>query len=153
MKWLPWILVAFLATTILYRNCNGKHESDVPVIDTVIQIDTVRDTVPHTVIVRFDYWDTLYIPLLIDSGIVDSVPFAIPIEKKEYRTENYHAVISGYKPELELIEVFQKTHTITVTPKSKRWVLSTGVSMGYNPFTRRFEPTIGVNVGIRLWEW
>lgn len=148
MKWLPWILVAFLATTILYRNCNGKHESDVPVIDTVIQIDTVRDTVPHTVIVRFDHWDTLYIPLLIDSGIVDSVPFAIPIEKKEYRTENYHAIISGYKPELELIEVFQKTLTITVTPKPKRWGF--GLQAGYGVPHGWY---VGVGVSYDIWQW
>ena len=148
MKWLPWILVAFLATTILYRNCNGKHESDVPVIDTVIQIDTVRDTVPHTVIVRFDHWDTLYIPLLIDSGIVDSVPFAIPIEKKEYRTENYHAVISGYKPELELMEVFKKTLTITVTPKPKRWGF--GLQAGYGVPHGWY---VGVGVSYDIWQW
>lgn len=148
MKWLPWILVALLATTILYRNCNGEHESDVPVIDTVIQIDTVRDTVPHTVLVRFDHWDTLYIPLLIDSGIVDSVPFAIPIEKKEYRTENYHAVISGYKPELELIEVFQKTLTITVTPKPKRWGF--GLQAGYGVPHGWY---VGVGVSYDIWQW
>lgn len=148
MKWLPWILVAFLATTILYRNCNGEHERDVPVIDTVIQIDTVRDTVPHTVLVRFDYWDTLYIPLLIDSGIVDSVPFAIPIEKKEYRTENYHAVISGYKPELELIEVFKKTQTITLKTNSKQWGL--GVQVGYGVPHGWY---VGIGVSYNLWQW
>lgn len=148
MKWLPWILVALLATTILYRNCNGEHESDVPVIDTVIQIDTVRDTVPHTVLVRFDHWDTLYIPLLIDSGIEDSVPFAIPIEKKEYRTENYHAIISGYKPELELIEVFQKTLTITVTPKPKRWGF--GLQAGYGVPHGWY---VGVGVSYDIWQW
>lgn len=148
MKWLPWILVALLATTILYRNCNGEHESDVPVIDTVIQIDTVRDTVPHTVLVRFDHWDTLYIPLLIDSGIVDSVPFAIPIEKKEYRTENYHAVISGYKPELELIEVFKKTQTITLKTNSKQWGL--GVQVGYGVPHGWY---VGIGVSYNLWQW
>lgn len=148
MKWLPWILVALLTTTLLLRNCNGKQESDVPVIDTVIHIDTVRDTVPHTVLVRFDHWDTLYIPLLIDSGIVDSVPFAIPIEKKEYRTENYHAVISGYKPELELMEVFKKTLTITVTPKPKRWGF--GLQAGYGVPHGWY---VGVGVSYDIWQW
>ena len=148
MKWLPWILVALLTTTLLLRNCNREHESDVPVIDTVIQIDTVRDTVPKTVLVRFDHWDTLYIPLLIDSGIVDSVPFAIPIEKKEYRTENYHAVISGYKPELELIEIFKKTQTITLKTNSKRWGL--GVQVGYGVPDGWY---IGIGISWNLFMW
>lgn len=148
MKWLPWILVALLATTILYRNCNRENEGGVPVIDTVIQIDTVRDSVPQTVLVRFDHWDTLYIPLLIDSGIEDSVPFAIPIEKKEYRTENYRAIISGYKPELELMEVFRKTQTITLKTKSKRWGL--GLQAGYG------VPDgwhVGIGISYNIWQW
>ncbi|WP_298111558.1 DUF6808 domain-containing protein [uncultured Bacteroides sp.] len=148
MKWLPWILVALLATTLLLRNCNGEQESDVSVIDTVIHIDTVRDTVPKTVLVRFDHWDTLYIPLLIDSGIVDSVPFAIPIEKKEYRTENYHAVISGYKTELELMEVFRKTQTITLKTKSKRWGL--GLQAGYGIPDGWY---VGIGISYNIWIW
>ncbi len=145
---MPWILVALLATTLLLRNCNGEQESDVSVIDTVIHIDTVRDTVPKTVLVRFDHWDTLYIPLLIDSGIVDSVPFAIPIEKKEYRTENYHAVISGYKTELELMEVFRKTQTITLKTKSKRWGL--GLQAGYGIPDGWY---VGIGISYNIWIW
>lgn len=147
MKWLPWILVALLATTILYRNCNREKEGNVLVIDTVIQIDTVRDTVPQTVLVRFDHWDTIYIPLLIDGDTVDSVPFTIPIEKKEYRTEDYHAIISGYKPKLELMEIFRRTQIITLKTKSKRWGL--GLQAGYGADGLY----VGVGVSYNIVQW
>ena len=149
MKWLPWILVILLSVALFFSwlHPKGKQDTDL-VIDTVTLIDTVRDTVPEPVLVRFDHWDTLYFPLLVDSGSIDTIPFTIPIEKKEYRTEEYHAIISGYKPELELMEVFRKTQTITLKPKSKRWGL--GLQAGYGV---PYGWYVGVGISYNIWMW
>ena len=84
MKWLPWILVILLSVVLFFSWLHPKGKQDTDFVpDTVTLIDTVRDTVPEPVLVRFDHWDTLYFPLLVDSGSIDTIPFTIPIEKKE----------------------------------------------------------------------
>lgn len=149
MKTLAWILVALLSIALFFSWFYPRKKQDTNYVhDTVIFNDTIRDTVPKPLLVRFDHWDTLYIPLLIDSEVVDSVSFAIPIEKKEYRTEDYHAIISGYKPKLDLIEVFQKTQTITLTPKPKKWGLGLHAGYGYPGGWH-----VGVGISYNLISW
>lgn len=149
MKTLPWILVVVLSVVLLFSLFHSKKQQiEYKTSDTVMTIDTIRDTIPRVTLVRFDQWDTIYIPLLIDSEVVDSVPFAIEIEKKEYRTEDYHAIISGYKPTLDLIEVFQKTQTITLTPKPKKWGLGLHAGYGYPGGWH-----VGVGISYNLISW
>lgn len=132
MKWLPWIIVVLLFLALAF-SWSRKVTPETKVIrDTVTVIDTFIDSVPRTFLVRFDHWDTVYFPLLVnDSDVTDSIPFVIPIEKKEYRTDHYRAIVSGYKPSLDLVEIYSKTQTITVTPKKKRWGLGLQAGYGY----------------------
>lgn len=149
MKWLPWILVVLLSVALFFSWFHPKEKQDTDFVhDTVTLIDTVRDTVPKPVLVRFDHWDTLYFPLLVDSDLVDTIPFTIPIEKKEYRTENYHVIISGYKPELELMEIYRKTQTITLKSTSKRWGL--GLQAGYGIPDGWY---VGIGISYNIWIW
>lgn len=132
MKRLPWIIVVLLFLALAF-SWSRKATPETKVIrDTVTVIDTFIDSVPRTFLVRFDHWDTVYFPLLVnDSDVTDSIPFVIPIEKKEYKTDHYRAIVSGYKPSLDLVEIYSKTQTITVTPKKKRWGLGLQAGYGY----------------------
>lgn len=132
MKWLPWILVVLLALALVF-SWSKKAKPEIKVIrDTVTVIDTFIDSIPQTFLIRFDHWDTVYLTLQdSDSNFYDSIPLAIPIEKKEYKTDNYRAIVSGYKPSLDLVEIYSKTQTITVTPKKKRWGLGLQAGYGY----------------------
>lgn len=132
MKRPPWILVILLVLALVF-SWSRKTTPETKVIrDTVTVIDTFIDSVPRTFLVRFDHWDTVYFPLMVnDSDLTDSIPFVIPIEKKEYRTDHYRAIVSGYKPSLDLVEIYSKTQTITVTPKKKRWGLGLQAGYGY----------------------
>lgn len=134
MKRLPWIIVVLLVLALAF-SWSRKATPETKVIrDTVTVIDTLIDSIPQTFLVRFDHWDTVYFPLLVndsDSDLTDSIPFVIPIEKKEYRTDHYRAIVSGYKPSLDLVEIYSKTQTITVTPKKKRWGLGLQAGYGY----------------------
>lgn len=132
MKWLPWIIVILLVLALAF-SWSRKATPETKVIrDTVTVIDTFIDSVPRTCLIRFDHWDTVYFPLLVnDSDLTGSIPFVIPIEKKEYRTDHYRAIVSGYKPSLDLVEIYSKTQTITVTPKKKRWGLGLQAGYGY----------------------
>lgn len=138
MKHLPWILIAVLSLCLIASLFidRGKTET-VEKRDTITRIDTIKDTVLNTVFVKFDHWDTAYFPIIFDNENADtivnndSVKIAVPIEKKEYKTDYYRAVISGYKPNLDLMEVYSKTQTITITPKKKRWGLGLQAGYGY----------------------
>ena len=134
-QWIPWVIILLLVVAyVLGRVLPKKPEPYRTVRDTVTIRDTVRDTIPQPFIVRFDHWDTLYVPLYIDTTTADSVlvPVSIPIERKEYRTDDYRAVVSGYKPSLDVMEVFRKTQTVTVTEKAKRWGIGPQVGVSYH---------------------
>ncbi len=80
--------------------------------------------------------DTVYLPILIDTTTYrtvegDSVPVIIPITSKEYKNDNYRAVVSGYKPSLDFMEVYREKEIITLKPKQKRWGLGLQVGYGY----------------------
>ncbi len=150
MKWLPWILVVLLSIALLFswlRHDGGRQQVD---RDTVTVHDTIRDSIPQPFVVRFDHYDTLYVPFYIDTTATDSVlvPVAIPIERKEYRTDDYRAVISGYRPSLDVMEVYRKTQTVTVTPKPKRWGIGPQVGVGYPGGWY-----VGVGISYDVWQW
>ena len=108
MRVLPWILVGVLAVLAVagWLRPRGTVTTTEYVSDTVVVRDTVRDTVPRYVSVATVRRDTLFVPLPADT-VRDSIPVIIPIERKEYRTADYRAVVSGYKPSLDYMEVYQ----------------------------------------------
>lgn len=79
----------------------------------------------------------------------------IPIESKVYETDDYRAVVSGWRPSLDTIELYRDTKTIreTVTkvlpPKPKRWALVVGAGTGYGP-DRKLTPYVGATLGFVL---
>lgn len=81
--------------------------------------------------------DTVYLPILIDTTtdrIVegDSIPALIPITSKEYKTDDYRAVVSGYNPTLDFMEVYRDNKIITLSPlQKKRWGLGLQAGYGY----------------------
>lgn len=85
-------------------------------IDTVIVIDTIRDSIPYpvyeTIIQTVPEMFPVYITL--EGGTVKE-PILVPvlITQKEYRTDNYHAWVSGHNPSLDSIDIFQKTAYMT----------------------------------------
>lgn len=50
----------------------------------------------------------------------DSIPVLIPITSKEYKTDNYRAIVSGYKPSLDFMEVFKDKEIVTLLPIQKK---------------------------------
>ena len=149
MRVLPWILVGVMAVLCILgwlRPRKMTKETEY-LYDTVVIRDTVRDTVPKYVKAYLDRWDTIYVPTdTIHSH--DTVPVIIPIEKKEYRTANYRAVVSGYKPSLDYMEVYRKTQTVTLSPKPKRWGIGLQAGISYPAGWH-----IGVGVSYDIWQW
>lgn len=84
----------------------------------------------------------------------DSVYVELPITQKEYRDSLYHAWVSGYEPNLDSINVFQHTVTVTETvrPPTKRWGLGVQVGAGYNT-GNKIQPYIGIGISYNILTW
>lgn len=151
MKVLPWILVALLAIGCLFLYFRQQKAISADVQrDTIIRIDTVRDTVPVPYKVRIVRVDTIYMRVITNNNdtVKDSVLVELPITQKEYKTKEYQAWVSGYRPNLDSIHAFIPTTTIYVKQKIKRWGL--GVQIGYGYSSSIY---IGFGVSYNLFIW
>lgn len=99
-----------------------------------------------------------YITVSDTTFIRDTVTeqFVIPKEVKVYRDSTYKAVVSGFRPSLDSITVYQKTYmqtiTKTVTRKVKsRWGLGPQVGVSFNG--KQVEPTVGIGVQFNILSW
>ncbi len=157
MKALPWIICIVLLGALVWQHFGRTPSRHETVWDTI----PIYDTITHDSVVPRDSvvlrYEVMTLPVASDSAENiphDSTQVMIPITQNHYKEDDFEAWVSGFRAQLDSIRVYPRSYYLKPKPtKPKRWVLSAGVNMGYNPFTRRFEPTIGVNVGLKLWEW
>lgn len=165
-------VVGFILGALTYRQFRPVVELPVLTIqrDTVVDIDTLRVPVPPPLsngVVRKDsvrvliktQKDTVYVPVPADTVKSDTGVRLTPdgqvvvdIEQKIYKTDDYRAVIEGWRPQLVSMEVYPKTKTITNTVtrlQKPRWSVSVGAGVGYTG--ERIAPHIGVTAGYVLW--
>lgn len=156
MRSLPWILTCLLLGVVVWMRCN-PHEPQPMYVkgDTVHIRDTVRDTILKPVRETLKRTDTVYLPILIDTTTDrtvedDSIPVLIPITSKEYKTDDYRAVVSGYKPSLDFMELYRDNKIITLTPLQKKKRFGLGLQAGYSYPGGWY---IGVGGSYNLWLW
>ena len=132
---------------------------------------------PSVVVERDTVWKdtTIYKPVLVDSHktgeivyiripypvpqpgdtIHDSIDVPVPIEQKRYEDSLYTAWVSGYRPALDSIRLYQPTiyETITKTIVKQAPRLSVGVQggAGVGVFSRQPDVYIGIGAQWRLW--
>lgn len=149
-----------------------------------VRVDTIRDTViPPPVSEKPAGTDTARLPVLRPSRpepepqpgtlpespdtlpsdsiqgdtlpLPDSVDVIIPITEREYRTDDYRLVISGYKPQLRDIEIYSRTQVGIVSPppqKRKRWSIGPCISWGIGP-NGKTQFTAGFSLQFGLLQW
>lgn len=169
MKTLPWIICATLLGALVWQRFGNTPERHETVWDTI----PVYDTIVHNRIVPRDSvvlrYELVRLPVVgnismenipkngnIDTGNIsnDSMTVSVPITQKHYRGDDYEAWVSGFCTRLDSIRLYPKRYYLKPKEtKPKRWVLSTGVSVGWNPSTKQFEPVVGLSVGWKIWEW
>ena len=118
--------------------------------DTLTLFDTLKVVEPKYIAVKTV--DTIRVPVPVQ-GKTDTVWAELPREQKIYRDSTYLAYVSGYAPQLDSIDVFRKTTTITVTNTVKeytnpRW--SIGVQAGYGVSKAGLSPYIGVGISYNI---
>lgn len=108
--------VAVIAAAFLIGRCTAPEPGRTP--PGIIR-DTIRDTlfVPKPVITAEWVYGTIEVPtdslIFIDSGGIEVA--TLPRQNREYRTEDYRAVVSGYDPVLESLEIYREREIIRDT--------------------------------------
>ena len=85
----------------------------------------------------------------------DTIYVQLPREVKTYSDSSYRAVVSGFRPSLDEIEIYQRTKVVTETKvvRSSPWVTigpSVGVGVATDGSVYSF---LGVSATIPLWSW
>lgn len=151
-----WHIIVVLALCLLCflagRHSNRAGGVLVGKNDTLILHDTIRDSIPYpvyeTVIQTVPEIFPVYITLEGDT-VREPIVVPVPINQKEYLTENYHAWISGYNAALDSIEVFPKTAYITKKAPERKWGL--GLIGGYGIGRSGLSPYVGIGGFYKIW--
>ena len=149
--------VSVLSWRLSYRAAVAES-IETPKADTLIVRDTV--TVEYPVPILTTIIDTLLVAYPDIVIIHDTTFVQIPKERKEYSGKDYRAVVSGYQPSLDLIQVFPETKVVTRTisvPSRKRshFALSLQAGYGITIQDNRITPLpyIGAGLSYSLVEW
>lgn len=126
--------------------------------DTIVVRDTIREYFPRVMSSKHIRTEKAFLRLALGMPLimlrdtvteVDSVLVEVPIVEREYRGEEYYAVVGGYDPYLKSIEVYPRTSYITTTEtikERKRWGVTLGVQGGYGFTPKGWQPYAGVGV-------
>ena len=83
----------------------------------------------------------------------DSARVIVPFTQKTYETEYYKACVSGYEPELDSINIYRRTGTVTNTlymdKKRRRWGIMAGIGAGIS-HKGAVTPIVGVMIGYKI---
>lgn len=127
---------------------------------------TVRDTVfvkqPEVVRQMVLRVDTVYLPRIVSDTVTlcksDTMAVAIPIEQKVYEDSTYRAVVSGYRPNLDYIEIYRRNEQVvrTIQPVGNGYRLTPfaiqlGVGVGATP--RGVQPCVSLSIGVDLYRF
>lgn len=156
MKRLSYIIITLVICVPLFvmvgniRNMAHKCERVIQT-DTIIVRDTIRDTIPRYV-TRYEIRkDTVFLP---SADTLQEKRVVIPIEQVKYVSDEYLAIVEGYKPNLKYIEVYKKTEYITkYIEKTKKNRVSVGFQTGIGAGKNGFSPYVGIGIQYNLFGW
>lgn len=152
---MKYFIVIFISIVILFNTYNlGKKSvkiSEVVKTDTITKVDTV--------IVEKPIPDTIYLTKIVTDTVysTDSVKVEVqlPIETKTYTDDStYNVQISGFKAELDKIEVFPRTTTIYKEKVQeialKQPLIKHGVQVGVGYGMINNKPDFYIGYGISI---
>lgn len=139
------VLFAMLVMLLKHRTTEVV-EVEVITRDTITIVDTLIITKPIPVYIHTI--DTMYIHTTDTSN--NEVVVALPREEKVYEDSTYRAVISGYMPTLDAMEVYARNNIVKIKEQmpSPRWSWSIQGGVGITP--KGLQPYIGFGASYRL---
>lgn len=134
MKKIVIYIAIIILSFVIGLLCRPQHirESIKRITDTLV----IRDTqvVEKPVLVEKTHKESLLVQVRDTVRIKDTVYISLPMESKTYKGDGYMAIVSGYMPSLDKIEVYPKTKVIreSVTQSViKRNSLALGIEANY----------------------
>lgn len=137
------------ASFICGRFFSGQISHDTP--------EVVRDTIRDTIRVQGPR-DTLYLPSLDTIRVpvpvhdtlarTDTLWLELPRERVQVSDTAFTAWISGWRPQLDSIEIYRQTITETRTLPAPRW--SIGIQGGVGVTPAGLQPYLGVGISYRI---
>ena len=121
---------------------------------TVVKTDTVAKVLPvhdTAYIVRY-----VKIPVTTTDTVEVRDSVELPVEQKVYKDSDYVAWVSGVMPQLDSLNIFRRTETVTIREtitrreKAPRWSFGLQAGYGYGLRSRQVEPFLGVGVTYRF---
>lgn len=151
------LLILACASAFFLGKRGGKQGQEVVIItqvDTLVIRDTIRINEP--VIVERRVVDTMTIEITDYKVVHDTAYVNLPREEVEYRDTSYRAVVSGFLPRLEEIEIYRQDRVVTIettrTIKERsHWGL--GVQAGAGISTQGLVPYVGIGVSYNILTW
>ena len=150
------IILAILSA-FLYGRKVGREGREVVIktqVDTLVVFDTI--CIKEPLIVERRVVDTMTVEV-VDYKVVHDTAFVnLPREEVEYRDSSYRAVVSGFLPRLEEMEIYRQDRIVTIetvkTIKEKtRWGL--GIQAGAGISTQGIVPYVGIGVNYNILSW
>ena len=138
----------------------NSHSSEMKVkVDTLFVYDTIF--VEKPVIKKVEIIDTLLLPVPITDTLMlhDTIFVHLPIEQRQYSDPSYTAWVSGYRPQLDSIHIYQQTQYITnevkVATMPKRWGIGLQAGYGVSFSNKQIQatPYIGIGISYNILTW
>lgn len=123
-----------LGSVAAFLFLNGRTTHKKNEMRTEVKIERITDTLRVEVPVPYKVRtvDTILVPVAKTTVVHDTTYLKLPREQKIYSDSTYRAVISGYLPRLDSMEVYRQTEIITrnnyIPPK--RWSVGIGPTIG-----------------------
>lgn len=142
------------------RGKRKAQEGLKPQIDTIYRTDTIRLSKPtfSTSRIISSIPVPVALPVTVREQRTDTVYVSLPREERVYQDSSYRAVISGYRPSLDTIDVYQRTVTVDrlqVVKARTHWGL--GITAGYGAVINNQQiytaPFIGIGVSYNIATW
>lgn len=126
----------------------GKTETIVR-CDTITLYDTIKVVEPivkDSVIVRTE---KVYLPIVSTDTLIDSVQVEVPIMQKVYSDSLYTAWVSGFRPNLDSLHIYNKEKIITIETiereRQKRFGIGIVGGAGTD-FQHGLQPFVGIGI-------
>ena len=138
---------------LLWSDLHRRDTRPQTVVKTVRDTIIIRDTITAYKPVPFNVYvvDTLWVPVTVSK--TDTVWAQLPRTAKVYQDSTYRAVVSGFRPSLDTISVYQRTKVIKVTNNVRipppRWSWGVQAGVGVNA-GGSVTPYLGIGIQYRL---
>lgn len=144
------ILLGFVGGFLL----NHRTPTEVAKVIEVVRVDTFRVTMPVEVVkfrevVRIDTVFVAVVDTTTAPRTGDTVAALLPIERRVYADSLYRAVVSGYRPRLDSLTIYQRERVVqipTAPSRSRGWGWGIGAQVGYGFTPQGRQPYCGVGV-------